>query len=125
MPRPTKPRTIRHEPGVIYFKPSGVPRRQLEEVALGLDELEAIRLADIENLSHEELGSMMKVSRATAGRILAEARRKVAHAMVNGQAIRIEGGAYETAHPVQRRERHACQHGDANGQGRGRGRNRR
>jgi predicted DNA-binding protein (UPF0251 family) len=89
-------RAVRHDPSVVYFKPAGVPIRVLEEVALGLDELEAIRLADVEGLSHEEVGKMMNVSRATAGRILAEARRKTAIALVYGLAIRVEGGAVET-----------------------------
>jgi predicted DNA-binding protein (UPF0251 family) len=70
--------------------------RQLEETSLGLDELEAIRLADVENLSHEEVGEMMNVSRATAGRIIAEARRKVASALVHGWSLRVEGGKVET-----------------------------
>ena len=96
MPRPPKPRAVRHDPKVVHFKPAGVPMRLLEEVTLGLDELEALRLADLENLSHEEVGEMMKVSRATAGRILAEARRKTAAALVHGWAIRVEGGAVET-----------------------------
>jgi len=69
--------------------------RALKEVALGLDELEAIRLADVEGLSHEQVGEMMNVSRATAGRILAEARRKTALALVYGLAIRVEGGTVE------------------------------
>jgi len=67
-----------------------VPIRVLQEVSLGLDELEALRLADMENLSHEEVGSMMDVSRATVGRILATARRKTARALVRGWAIRVE-----------------------------------
>jgi len=89
-------RAVRHEPAVVYFKPAGVPIRVLEEVALGLDELEAMRLADLENLSHEEIGAMMNVSRATAGRILAEARQKTTQALVHGMAIRVEGGTVET-----------------------------
>ena len=70
--------------------------RILKEVTLGLDELEALRLADLENLSHEDVGAMMNVSRATAGRILAEARRKTAAALVHGWAIRVVGGTVET-----------------------------
>ena len=96
MSRPPKPRAVRHDPAVVYLKPAGVPMRVLEEVALGLDELEAIRLADVECLSHEQVGEMMNVSRATAGRILAEARRKTALALVYGLAIRVEGGTVET-----------------------------
>jgi len=96
LPRPPKPRAVRHDPEVVHFKPAGVPMRLLEEVSLGLDELEALRLADLESLSHEEVGEMMNVSRATVGRILAEARRKTATALVHGWAIRVEGGTVET-----------------------------
>jgi len=64
----------------------------LAEVVLGFDELEALRLADCEGLSHEEVGKRMNVSRSTAGRILESARRKVADALVMGKALRIEGG---------------------------------
>lgn len=92
MPRPQKPRAIRHDPTAVYFKPAGVPIRVLQEVSLGLDELEALRLADMESLSQEEVGAMMGISRATAGRILAKARRKTASALVRGWAIRVEGG---------------------------------
>jgi predicted DNA-binding protein (UPF0251 family) len=102
----------------VHFKPAGVPLRALEEVSLGLDELEALRLADLENLSHEEVGELMNVSRATAGRILAEARRKTAEALVHGWAIRVEGGAVEAAPP----ERGRCGAGRGRGRGLGRGR---
>lgn len=90
MPRPPKPRRIGHRPDVVYFKPRGVRLRQLQEVVLAPDEVEALRLADLQGLSHEEVGSRMEVSRATAGRILANARHKVAEALVEGLAIRIE-----------------------------------
>jgi predicted DNA-binding protein (UPF0251 family) len=63
---------------------------RLEEVSLSLDELEAIRLADLEGLYHERAASEMDVSRATFGRILDAARRKVAEAIVNGKALKIE-----------------------------------
>ena len=95
MARPRKPRAVRRQPEAVYFKPAGVPLRVLREVTLGLDEVEALRLADLEGLSHEEVGEMMEVSRATAGRILAEARRKTALALVEGQAIRVEGGVVQ------------------------------
>ena len=92
MTRPPKMRTIRALPGAVYFKPRGIPLRVLSEVVIGLDELEAMRLADLEGLSHEETGQRMNVSRQTVGRILEEARRKVADALVNGKAMRLEGG---------------------------------
>jgi len=92
MPRPNKPRRIRHNPAVTYFKPQGIPLRRLENIELGLDEVEALRLADLEEMSHEEVGEKMEISRATVGRILARARSKVAMALTQGMAISIETG---------------------------------
>lgn len=97
MSRPKKKRNIVCDPDVSYFKPRGVPLRDLEEVGLTVDEYEAIRLADLFGLSHEEAGKRMGVSRATFGRIIQNARRMVADALVNGMAIRIEGGDYMAA----------------------------
>jgi predicted DNA-binding protein (UPF0251 family) len=74
-----------------------VPVPQLEETVLSVDELESLRLADLEGLYHEDAASRMNVSRATFGRIVEAARRKVAEALVQGKALRIEGGAIETA----------------------------
>lgn len=93
MPRPVTPREIEILPTEIWFKPAGVPLRELDEVVLMLDELEALRLADAEGLYQEEVAERMKVSRATVGRILASARRKTAEALVQGKAIRVEGGS--------------------------------
>jgi uncharacterized protein len=90
MSRPKKYRCINCTPNTSYFKPKGIPVFQLEEVSLSLDELEAIRLADYEGLYHEQAAAKMKVSRATFGRILTEARHKVAEAIVDGKALRIE-----------------------------------
>ena len=67
----------------------------LEEVILTVDEGEAIRLADLLGLSHEEAGRRMGVSRATFGRIVQKARKTVADALINGKAINIEGGNYK------------------------------
>lgn len=92
MPRPENIREIENPPPVTWFKPAGVPMRSLEENILTLDEIEAIRLADAEGLYQEQVAEQMKVSRPTVGRILASARRKVAEALVQGKAIRIEGG---------------------------------
>jgi len=92
--------------------------RLLEEVSLGRDELEALRLADLENLSHEEVGQMMNVSRATAGRIIGEARRKTATALVHGYAIRVEGGIVETV--ADGVENNCSRLGRGHGKGRGR-----
>jgi len=74
------------------YKPAGIPTRELEETKLGLDGAEAIRLADFEGLYHEPAARKMGVSRQTFGRILEEARRIVADAIINGKVLRIEGG---------------------------------
>jgi predicted DNA-binding protein (UPF0251 family) len=90
MPRPRKCRCVRCEPKAYYFKPRGIPLRNLEEISIRLDELEAIRLADFEGLYHEDAARKMEISRATFGRILEEARHKVAEAIIKGKALRIE-----------------------------------
>jgi predicted DNA-binding protein (UPF0251 family)/predicted Fe-Mo cluster-binding NifX family protein len=76
------------------MKPAGVPVRAIEEVRLGFDEAEAIRLADLEGLYQEAAARSMGVSRQTFGRIIETARRKVADSILNGKALRIEGGEY-------------------------------
>jgi uncharacterized protein len=75
-----------------YFKPAGVPVSTLTEVALSVDELEALRLADLEGLYQEQAATRMGVSRATFARIVEAARRKVAEVLVCGRALRIAGG---------------------------------
>lgn len=92
MPRPPKLRSVAHVPGAVYFKPRGIPMVDLEEVVLGLDELEALRLVDFEALSQEEAGEKMGVSRGTIGRLLEKGRRTVVDALLHGKALRIEGG---------------------------------
>ncbi len=91
--RPKKHRCIRCELKETVFKPRGIPTCELEVVALEADELEALRLADVERLHHEEAGSRMGVSRATFGRILESARGKVARALLNNHAIELRTGA--------------------------------
>lgn len=94
MPRPKKCRRIEGLPDVTYFKPRGVPLRDLNEVYLPVEGFEALRLIDVENLNQEQASARMHVSRQTFGRILAEARCTVAKALVEGMAIRIDGGDY-------------------------------
>jgi predicted DNA-binding protein (UPF0251 family) len=92
MSRPYNIRNVYRLPQVTYFKPAGVPLRVLEENILTLDEIEAIRLADFEGMYQEQAAEQMKVSRPTFSRIIESARRKVADALVNGKALRVEGG---------------------------------
>jgi predicted DNA-binding protein (UPF0251 family) len=89
MPRPEKLRRIRCSPASYYFKPKGIPISELEEIPLAKDELEAIRLADLNELFQEEAAAKMNISRATFGRIIMRAHNKIADAIINGKAIRI------------------------------------
>lgn len=97
MPRPPKLRRVEFIPQVTVFKPAGVSMRELEEEVLTLEELEAIRLKDLEGLEQEECAERMQVSRPTFQRVLSSAREKVARALVEGRAIRFEGGTYRLA----------------------------
>lgn len=97
MPRPIKWRRVAFMPQVTYFKPTGVPAHLLEGVALSVEELEAIRLKDVEGLQQEECAQRMRISRPTFHRVLESARRKVADALINGKAVRIEGGNFALA----------------------------
>lgn len=90
MPRPACPRTISHSPPATYFKPAGVPLRELKEIDMASDELEALRLADCEDLYHSEAAERMGISRQTFDRILRRGRKKAADTLVHGRALRIE-----------------------------------
>lgn len=92
MPRPHKCRCVASQPGVSMFKPCGVPARALGAVELRLDELEALRLADLQGLYQEAAAKRMGISRATFGRLVEDARRKVADAILNSKTLIIKGG---------------------------------
>lgn len=92
MPRPKRWRWIGFQPGVTYYKPRGVPLRHLEEVKLSHDELEALRLADYQGMDQIKAAKKMKISQSTFQRILTSARKKASEGLVEGKAIRIEGG---------------------------------
>jgi predicted DNA-binding protein (UPF0251 family) len=104
MPRPCKCRCVAALPGATYFKPRGIPMQALREIRLAFDGYEALRLADIEGLDQAAAAERMGISRQTFGRILAAARRAVTRAIVEGMALRVEGGSVRLAdrsEPVQ------------------------
>jgi predicted DNA-binding protein (UPF0251 family) len=90
MPRPKKYRCVKCRPDATYFKPRGIPLIELEEIPITMDELEAIRLADYEGMYHEKASTKMKISRPTFGRILNDARRKIAECLIKGKALKID-----------------------------------
>jgi len=92
MVRPRLSRRIRFDPEVTYYKPRGVPFRELEEEVLKMDEVEALRLCDVKELKQEEAAKKMNISQPTLYRLLNTARKKIASAIITGKAIRIENG---------------------------------
>ena len=94
MPRPCKTRKINGEFKVRYFKPRGTPLNNLQEVSLNICEAEAIRLADFEGMYQEDASKEMEVSRQTFGNIINSAHKKIADALINGKAIKIEEFKY-------------------------------
>ena len=106
MSRPRKCRRVEYLPNVTYFKPAGIPLRTLEEVSMSIEEAEAIRLQDLEGLEQEQGAEKMNISRPTFQRVLTSARQKIADVLLNGKAIRIEGGDFEMTW-----RRFRCNHG--------------
>ncbi len=90
--RPKKTRWIACSPKERCFRPQCVPEEKLEGVYLTLDEFEAVRLIHLEGMTQEETAEKMKVHRSTISRILKSANKKIADALVNVKAIKIEGG---------------------------------
>ena len=89
MARPRLCRKIGFNPNVTYFKPQGVPMRDLEIVELFAEEVEAVRLKNIEGLEQEDAAQKMNTSRSTFQRILVSANKKIAEALIQGKAIKI------------------------------------
>ena len=94
MPRPKCCRTVGSMPASEYFKPRGIPLTDLEEIILSVDEFEAVKLADYEQLYQEDAANRMNISRQTFGRIIDAAHQKLADALMHGKALKIEGGQY-------------------------------
>jgi predicted DNA-binding protein (UPF0251 family) len=95
MVRPRKCRRVSLNPTVRFYKPQGVPVRQLQTFPLMEEELEALYLADVQAKDHDSAATLMGISRPTFSRILAQARKTVARALVEGAALKIERGDCE------------------------------
>ena len=94
MVRPRRCRKVGFEPNVTYFKPAGVRMRDLEEMIISVDEFEAIRLKDFLGLEQEDCAKKMDISQPTFHRLILSARKKIADSIVNGKALKIEGGDF-------------------------------
>ena len=92
--RPKRKRIIKFNPEINYFKPTGIPLRFLQEENLTLDEVEAIRLADLKKMDQETGAKKMGISRVTFLRIIHSAHYKIAKALIYGKALSLKGGEY-------------------------------
>jgi predicted DNA-binding protein (UPF0251 family) len=110
MARPHKERRVEQLPPVTHFKPPGVPLKELEEMILTIEEMEAIRLFDLEELDQGAAAAQMEVSRPTFHRIVTRAHKKIATALWRGMALRVDGGTFRIDHCHQRPPRQfTCQ----------------
>jgi len=89
MARPCKKRTVCLDLKSAYFKPRGIPMTDLSEIVLEVDEMEAVRLADLEGKYQEDAARQMGISRATFSNIIKRAHSKIAQALIKGKALRI------------------------------------
>ena len=90
MPRPKICRCLCFKPRIFYFKPRGVPMRRLEEIVVEKDEIEALKLHDVDGLDQVQAAKKMKISQPTFARVLDSTYKKIAQAIINGKAIRID-----------------------------------
>ncbi len=105
MSRPRICRRVWFEPDVTYFKPAGIRMAELEESILTVDEFEAVRLKDLLGLEQETAAKKMGISQPTFHRLVLCARKKIADAIVNGKAIKIEGGNFKMVDVSKRKFR--------------------
>jgi predicted DNA-binding protein (UPF0251 family) len=105
MARPEKKRRTRCSPASYYYKPRGIPIGKLDEIQLKADEFEAIKLADLDGLFQEEAAAKMNVSRATFGRIISRAHKKIADAVINGKSIKISENLPKS---LKNKSKHTC-----------------
>ena len=108
MARPPRCRHVEFNPDVTYFKPRGIPLIELEETILTVDELEAVRLKDLKGLEQTAAAEKMDISQPTFHRLVSAARKKIAKALIEGRALRIEGGnvKFRSTVPCRHRRRH-------------------
>lgn len=92
MGRPHRGRQIGHQPDSTFFKPAGVPVKRLQTTTIALDELEAMRLVDGEELKQTEAAERMGISQSTIARLLASGRKKTALALAHGEALQLQQG---------------------------------
>ena len=87
--RPRRQRRIRFNHKVNYYKPQGIPLRNLKVEKISVEELEALRLKNVKDLNQDECAQKMNISQSTFQRVLSEAYKKISDALISGKAIKI------------------------------------
>jgi predicted DNA-binding protein (UPF0251 family) len=90
LPRCKKQRCCRFLENELIYKPIAIPCRELREIIIDLDEFEAMRLCDFEQLDQIAAGERMGVSRGTIQRLLNSGRKKLIEALIDSAVIRIQ-----------------------------------
>lgn len=90
MPRPRLCRRVLFRPNVTYFKPQGIPLRDIEIVELSSEEIEAFKLRHVDKMEQTDGAVKMNTSQSTYQRILYSAYEKIADALVNGKGLLLE-----------------------------------
>jgi predicted DNA-binding protein (UPF0251 family) len=73
-----------------YYKPRGIPLRQLGEVGLSHEDLEVLRLRYQERLTQEQAANKMGISQSQYQRDYQSLMEKLTDAFINCKAIKIE-----------------------------------
>lgn len=97
-----KCRRVLYPPQRLTFKPAGVPGNLLKEIEMTVDEFEALRLADYQELDHEEAAKQMKISRPTFTRLIKKARKKIAVFLIECRKLEITGGNFHFSGDILR-----------------------
>jgi len=106
--RPRLLRRVGFQPDVTYFKPAGVRMIDLEESVVSVEEFEAVRLKDFKEMEQKKAAEKMNISQPTFHRLLLSARKKLADAIVNGKAIKIQGGSFKLSGKMKNCVCHEC-----------------
>lgn len=94
MPRPRKWKRVGYIPDIKVFGPLNIDNTNNEIITLNVEELESMRLMDLEGLDQIACADRMGVARSTFQRIYSDAKRKMTDSLVNGKVLKIEGGNY-------------------------------
>ncbi|MBU1142095.1 MAG: DUF134 domain-containing protein [Firmicutes bacterium] len=108
MPRPKRLRSVCFLPEYTSFGSLDKTQTQIESVILTVEELESIRLIDLEGFDQEQAAQTLDVSRGTFQRIYHEAKHKIAEMLICGKNLFIQEGDYRLCDHQEHQHRRRC-----------------